>query len=190
MSGEIVPFGKYKGKPIEAMAEDRQYLDWVTAQPWFRERYANIYTLIINNFQEPADTPEHNALQARFLDASFLLAFVKIVRTNFELGRNKLGAAFECEGFDVNVTGGVNLYIECKPVVGDDYPAILRQIRTAQNAPDVYYGNRTYYREQSRDAILFLEQYVGSGATLDQFVEIFERSGIQVVFLDEVLDSL
>jgi len=37
-------------------------------QAWFRERYGNVYTLIVNNFAEPSETPEHNALQARFLD--------------------------------------------------------------------------------------------------------------------------
>jgi uncharacterized protein (DUF3820 family) len=40
MSGEIVPFGKYKGKPVEAMAEDRQYVDWLTAQRYTGDRRA------------------------------------------------------------------------------------------------------------------------------------------------------
>jgi hypothetical protein len=77
---EIVPFGKYKGQPVEVLANDRGYLDWLTAQAWFRERYAGIYTLIVNNFGEPTETPEHNALQARFLDEDFcrgLLAALK-----------------------------------------------------------------------------------------------------------------
>jgi hypothetical protein len=52
---EVVPFGKYKGQPIEVLANDRGYLDWLTAQSWFRERYAGIYTLIINNFGEPSE---------------------------------------------------------------------------------------------------------------------------------------
>ena len=65
MSGEIVPFGKYKGRPIEAMAQDQKYVEWLTAQPWFRERFANIYTLIVNNFQEPTETPQQSGRAGR-----------------------------------------------------------------------------------------------------------------------------
>ncbi len=71
MAGEVIPFGKYKGQPVEVVVQDRQYVEWLTAQPWFRERFANIHTLIVNNFQEPTETPVHNALQARFLDQAF-----------------------------------------------------------------------------------------------------------------------
>jgi hypothetical protein len=44
-------------------------------QAWFRERYQNFYTIIVNNFAEPSETPEHNAMQAEFLDPRFLRAF-------------------------------------------------------------------------------------------------------------------
>lgn len=71
MSTTVVPFGKHKGKPIEALAEDRQYLDWLMAQDWFRQRHSNLYQIVINNFGEPSETPEHNALQALFLDQTF-----------------------------------------------------------------------------------------------------------------------
>jgi hypothetical protein len=67
----IVPFGKYRGQPVEALAADRDYCDWLMGQAWFHERYGNVYTLIANNFAEPSETPEHNALQARFLDQDF-----------------------------------------------------------------------------------------------------------------------
>src|SRR5438105_3001900 len=77
MAGEIVPFGKYKGRPIEAMAADRAYVDWLTAQPWFRDKFNSIYTVIVNNFQEPADTPEHNRLQVLFLKAEFRAAVAR-----------------------------------------------------------------------------------------------------------------
>jgi hypothetical protein len=35
-------------------------------------RYPELHTLTINNFGEPSETPEHNRLQLRFLDAHFL----------------------------------------------------------------------------------------------------------------------
>lgn len=74
MASEVIPFGKYKGQPVEAMAADQQYIEWLMGQSWFRDRYQNIYTLVVNNFTEPSETPEHNALQTRFLDAPFAIA--------------------------------------------------------------------------------------------------------------------
>jgi hypothetical protein len=71
----IVPFGKYKGQPVEVLAQDREYCDWLMNQEWFRTKFVGIHTLIVNHFGEPADTPEHNALQARFLDSDWCVRF-------------------------------------------------------------------------------------------------------------------
>lgn len=64
----VVPFGKYKGQPVELLLADTGYREWAMAQPWFRERYPAIYQVVINYGCEPVDTPEHNAMQASFLD--------------------------------------------------------------------------------------------------------------------------
>jgi hypothetical protein len=37
---KIVPFGKYKSQPIEVLAQDRPYLEWLFTQEWFRHRYS------------------------------------------------------------------------------------------------------------------------------------------------------
>lgn len=77
MSSEkmIMPIGKYKGQPIEAIQHDKNYIDWLCQQSWFREEYGDTYQIIINNFQEPTETPEHNQLQAMFLNESFIKCF-------------------------------------------------------------------------------------------------------------------
>jgi hypothetical protein len=36
--GEVVPFGKYKGQPVEVMMADPPYCERVMAQPWFRDK--------------------------------------------------------------------------------------------------------------------------------------------------------
>jgi len=72
MADEIVPFGKYKGQPLALLAHDQAYCEWLLGQHWFVQRYANIHTLIVNHFGEPAETPDHNRLQLRFLDLDFL----------------------------------------------------------------------------------------------------------------------
>lgn len=239
MSGEIVPFGKYKGKPVEALAQDRQYVDWVTAQPWFREKFANIYTLIVNNFQEPSETPDHNRLQVLFLKPEFQLAVVQfafpeawlhfqaacakwegwiaayhaLAVANPKRWRDGLPAemkgrisdfdaeeilggvpnalshhvVFEQDGFDVYFRISVayrtelgDYSVEIKPTIGDEFPAVLRQIKAA-------YARRFQPgRPTVGNPILFLEEYVGQGATLEQFIAVFEADGIRVVFLDEV----
>lgn len=77
MSNPVVPFGKCKGQPVERMLEDKSYAEWLLAQDWFKNRFGPLYTVVINHGQEPVDTPEHNALQAKFLDFDFRVAFVK-----------------------------------------------------------------------------------------------------------------
>ena len=38
-ASRIVLFGKYKDQPIEALAQDRPYVEWLCARPWFREKF-------------------------------------------------------------------------------------------------------------------------------------------------------
>ncbi|MBM9520868.1 hypothetical protein JWG39_13690 [Desulforhopalus vacuolatus] len=68
----IIPFGKYKGKPIEILMQDEQYANWLKDQSWFREKFSNHYTLIVNNFStEPVDTADHNAMQVKYISADY-----------------------------------------------------------------------------------------------------------------------
>lgn len=79
MSSELVPFGKHKGQPVEIMLADPGYREWVLAQPWVKDRYPTFHQTIINFGGEPADTPEHNQMQAAFLDDTFCLALARIL---------------------------------------------------------------------------------------------------------------
>ncbi len=76
---KIVPFGKYKGQPVEVLAADRKYSEWLLAQEWFREKFMELFSAIATVHQ-PADTPEHNALQAKFLNPDFLLYLLSLWR--------------------------------------------------------------------------------------------------------------
>jgi hypothetical protein len=172
----LVPFGKYKGQPVEVIAEDRQYCDWLLEQTWFVQRYPQLHTLVINNFGEPTETPEHNALQIRFLDDTFraqctALAFQFFRREHawehyvsswtYSRGAASMflktpyvappGAPkFEYAGMDLLwttprwslvhdclqrphtttwETSEQQIAVECKPLIGDDYPAILRFLK-------------------------------------------------------------
>lgn len=61
-----------------------------------------------------------------------------------------------------------NFRIEVKPVVGDDYPMVLRRMKAANNTS------------------LLVGEYNGVGATWEQVVQVFSLSQISVVALDEV----
>jgi len=74
----LITFGKYEGKPIETLATDIPYCQWLLAQSWFKERYTPIYHIVINNICVPRDTPEHNRLQIRFTDDNFCMALGKL----------------------------------------------------------------------------------------------------------------
>jgi uncharacterized protein (DUF3820 family) len=83
---------------------------------------------------------------------------------------------FEVKGVDVILEVKkpywVHLMIEIKPVVSDNYPAVLRQMRGTWDRD---------YRQ-----VLFLERYTGIGATREQFIQTFKSAGIRVIFRDEV----
>lgn len=66
------------------------------------------------------------------------------------------------------IGGADHLRIELKPVVGDDYPAVLRQMKP------------------NRSTVLFVGEYTGQGATEEQFVQTMATADIRVVFARDV----
>lgn len=172
---KIIPIGKYKGQRVEVLQSDPSYADWLTAQAWFRERYAGLFQIIVNNFREPAETPEHNRLQARFLDPAFCQALVRLVRPA-DLAPQEVSTQFELDGWDVVITGArVIVAIEIKPALSDDFPAVLRQIRA-----------RIEGRRRSvfpSDTILVIDRFDAEGATLDQVRQMF---GFPIVTIAEI----
>lgn len=180
---DIVPFGKHKGKPVDALLDDREYVEWLTQQGWFREKYGNIYQVVINNGAEPSETPEHNAMQARFLDEEYGQALIRqlLNAKNEKWFSNAHLVGFEKAGTDVLIsTHEYAVCVEIKPTVGDDYPAILRQIKRLGRTAKID------YTEYDRFNVLFVGSYTGVGATKEQFVQIFKLSDITVIFADDL----
>jgi len=264
ITNTIVPFGKHKGKPVEALAQDRQYCDWLLTKDWFRDKHPTIYQIIINNFGEPSSTPEHNALQARFLDDRFCLALACLYkwipidkntcldRVNGELHNveeqlslfsvedesdddnslasnykrtlrvingseslkynrsdllaNKkkfmeikeyldtekstfrLEKDFESKGWDVDINfhhalpnywildnnlHDFRISIEIKPSLGDDYPAILRQMKAVSD-------------RISGSKCLVYDKFNAAGATLEQIKGIFSTAYFDVISIAEI----
>lgn len=79
-----VPFGKYEGQPVEVLINDEHYVEWLTSQPWFSQRYPVLYQTVVNYGTVPQDSPEHNQMQARFLDHSVCLAVARVAAPDVE----------------------------------------------------------------------------------------------------------
>ena len=189
--GNIIPFGKYKGRLIEELlVDDPAYLHWLANQDWFRAKFMILHQVIINRGAEPEETPDHNALQVKFLDDEFCLKFLRHLEPDcmhappseflFERG-------FEVQGIDVLLIvrsmsrytnwngsaiepwkGARRFDIELKPIVGDDYPAVLRQMK------------------RTGAKVLVVGEYTGTGATREQFVKTMTIEGVRVVFAGEM----
>lgn len=214
----LVPFGKYKGQPVENLIADRDYSDWLLAQPWVKERFGDIYMTVINMNGEPTETPDHNRLQAKFLDDEFCREIASVFDKNFSLTKQDANAMasdigesfrgfsdwvefeirnteFEYFGWDVRFDAvhgceyetayeswrtetkwfGArrSFLIECKPTIGDDYPAVLRQMKANFLALERIQRPRGMM-------VLVVGEYTGKGASFSEFGQIFRQSNIQV----------
>ena len=74
-AARIVPFGKHKGLTVaELLVRDPSYVQWLLGQGWLAQRFAELHAAIITRGANPDDSPEHNRIQARFLDPTFQVA--------------------------------------------------------------------------------------------------------------------
>lgn len=161
MSGEMIQFGKHKGKPVDALLDDRPYIEWLLTQSWFKEKYGNVYNVVINNGAEPSETPEHNAMQIRFLNKEYQQKLMHLLGETKQVADAQM--YFEKDGADV---------------LGDDYPAVLRQLQRLR-------ASKTDICDHVR-IVLLVGSYTGIGANVAEFREFFRSQRVKVVFADEV----
>ncbi|WP_147679201.1 hypothetical protein [Algibacter pacificus] len=243
MEDKIIPFGKYKGKPVEILATDKEYVQWLTAQSFFKEKHINLYNVVINNFREPVDTPEHNKIQILFLKPEFRVKLAYLVNSKlFENNSERINKAMlkilestkdrENEYFldalkNPNSNDKFGLYskrllkfskpvfekvdvsfslwygmkfaydnnwrnwsyfeqekqssywLEIKPIIGDDFPAVLRQMKASMPFQTNDYFSDKFF-------ILLVGEYTGIGATKNEFIEYFRTQGYYVIFKSQL----
>lgn len=100
-----VPFGKYSGKPVERLIQDVAYARWLVGQDWFREKFQNMYALIVHNYHsDPVDTPEHNKMQIRFMNVehAIKLAFLVSNSTLFNFDNSHFKVFFPSFAGELN----------------------------------------------------------------------------------------
>lgn len=191
-TNDVIPFGKYKGKPIDVLAQDYEYCDWLMQQDWVRERYGNVYTLIVNNFGEATETPEHNKLQYEFMQEENVLKLIRMIYETTDITVKKIIP--EVRGWDVlaefrylsneddeNYWISENIVIELKPCIGDDYPSVLRQMKAncrrcmqidRRSGKDIIPIDRVF---------LVYKQYTGTGISEAEMQDFFRRCGFIAV---------
>ena len=198
-----MPIGKHKGKPIEAVLQDTQYIEWLTSQDWFREKYQNTYNIIVNNFGEPSETPEHNEMQGWFLDDEFCKKIIdykpnlidqknirnkNVVLTKlFETGRGWDVVLILDEIYEIQIDLNTyikqkktikTVFIELKPQIGDDYPSILRQINNRDRGINKL--------RPDEDILIIYKEYTGTGITENQMREMFKHNSFKIMRKDEI----
>lgn len=83
-SAIVLPFGKHKGSTVaELLVRDPAYAEWIVAQGWVAERFAELHAAILTRGAGSDDSPEHNAIQVRFLDPEFQFACVLAARRDY-----------------------------------------------------------------------------------------------------------
>lgn len=208
---DLVPFGKYKGLPVLSMLQDVSYCNWFLNQEWAPKNYLKVYNFIVNAGGQVDDTPEHNKLQARFLDESFRVKTLRLVGIcndsgylPFRQGTKVCNIEFEVEGWDVElklrgpefkrvrgVSGALvywgghfpTVYCELKPSVGDDFPTVLRQMKVnRKRLHDAGPG----YMHCNDVCCLVYGGYTGTGVTEEQMREMISESGFRVARFDEI----
>ena len=241
MGAQLVPFGKYKGQPVEAMLSDVGYCSWLSEQPWLKDKFPVVQTLIINNFGEPDETPEHNAFQASFYDEKLVNSFVNrccinrrdvINAAEFAIRRERKfleGLKDETEikeraaiikeynsyietarsgnyfdicyspvseecGWDIMLKIQEKydssyeifpryIFLELKPVIADDFPGVLRQVKNnierVNNAllnPNSRFSDKKYFGKKLFACVY--KEFSAVGASENVVRTQFEQSGI------------
>ncbi len=186
-NNNLIPFGKYKGEPLEMLLADSQYVEWLSSQSWLKEKYTNIYNIVVFGREQDTPTPEHNRMQAKWLNSDYLDNFIAYMVKHKNLRKNHcwVVTGFEMGNIDVKIEGkGVlrfangneiltilEINIELKTSVSDDYPSILRKLANQ-------------YRPRNK-LILITKEFVSEAVTLEQAKKIFKMSSIEFILESE-----
>lgn len=200
---ETVPFGKYRGRPVEDMLADAEYMTWLEAQPWFRERF--LHLLSRRDAEAANRTPVHNRLQTLFLEEAYVAAFQHVASPNWwsqllargvDLRGSREYREIKVVAFEI---GGADVLIRSACAASDTSEEQIEFFRQGGSGfltktwrieikPTVADDYPAVLRQMARNRSdhLFVGSYQGQGATEDQFVRIFAASEKRVIFKRDV----
>lgn len=80
-----------------------------------------------------------------------------------------------------------NIYIEIKPLLGDDYPNVLRKMNIQKDLTYCDLDKRG--DSDKRIIILLVKDFASSTTTREQIIQIFNQSNIKVIFLKDITED-
>lgn len=209
---QVITFGKHQGLTVaELLQNHKSYVEWLMGQSWLAERFSDLHAALLSRGAPTDETPEHNIIQARFLDPLFCEAFVRLAVHEVQNWRELLTGhtgwrhwqypkpkentrptlkhwvSFEKKGIDVSISYYLEadelfdekhnlsntlslgeIGVEIKPSIGDDFPAVLRQM------------------ERLRVKLCLAEHYTGRGASEPIVKQMFKANGYKLIFLRDI----
>ncbi len=173
-------------------------------------------TITTNN--QNSKTPEHNKLQNLFLkkvNREQLWNYITKNRTFNNHKHLKLNTSnVEFEGifnwdciadfnFDAqclnsrsccsNEFDSFHQYVFCeiKPLLGDDYPCVLRKMKIQIELTNNIIKNQNRFPSSfSGIYLLVIKQFDSNITTKKELIQIFKQANIKIVFIDELFDNL
>jgi hypothetical protein len=212
----IVPFGKYKDKSVLELLADEKYVEWLKQQSWFSTQ-KQIYNIVVHqtiSTTNNSKTPEHNKLQNLFLENNIVENLGnRIIKTNKSCSHKpiKLNSyKIEFEGkfnwdciikfyCDSQCLRGrnccssefdemcIHLFIEIKPILGEDYPCVLRKMKT-----QIELTKKNHKEESSLESFMYLlivKEYNSNITPKDTLIKVFNQTNIKIKFINELLDN-
>jgi hypothetical protein len=77
---QVITFGKHQGLTVaELLHNHKGYVEWLTGQSWLAERFSDLHAALLSRGAPTDETPEHNKIQARFLEPLFCEALLKLI---------------------------------------------------------------------------------------------------------------
>lgn len=198
----VLPFGKHKGSTVaELLVRDPAYAEWIVNQGWVAERFAELHAAILSRGASSDDSPEHNAIQVRFLDETFRLACVlsderflsvakEMIRRNSSSalcdGKILTTVKFEQRGVDVSITVGF----------GDEYPAYFDETTCTMRIypmnveikPTLGDDFPSVMRQMARlrCSTLVIGDYTGRAVSVPQLRQMFGANGHTLLFVRDI----
>jgi len=173
-------------------------------------------TITTNNSN--SKTPEHNKLQNLFLEKENIEKLWNIIINKYCKSNRHIPLKFnsykiEFEGrfnwdcifvfdnytqclngprccsneFDISV---LFVFSEIKPLLGDDYPCVLRKMKNQVELTKNAYKEKTGFGIFHLKYLLIIKEYNSINTSKDEIIKIFNQSHINIIFIDELFNNL
>jgi hypothetical protein len=79
------------------------------------------------------------------------------------------------------------IFCEIKPVLGDDYPCVLRKMKQQIGLTQIFLSkNKHKFSSYTKSFVLFIDQFNSDVTSTEQLIDIFKQSNIIVIFLNQL----